>query len=189
VSIVSTEELGKYLSKVGLNADQADAAQDTLDGLQRELERYCQRPLEQRERTELIYPDEAGRLWPKATPIVSVSSPEGLLPNGANGLSGGYPVAFGFADYVGPVTVTYVGGIADPAEVVDPESEWGVSDTSDIKIAILRAAAREFTVRHDDTVTVVDLETRETQPVDRQEPGFTEDELKKFDRLRRRTVA
>lgn len=189
MSIVSTTELGNYLSKIGLDSDQASAAQETLDGLQRELERYCQRPLERRERTELVYPDDAGRLWPSATPIVSVSAPEGLLPNGANGLAGGYPVAFGFADYVGPVEVTYIGGIADPDEEIDPLNEWGVSEVSDIKIAILRAASREFTVRHDDTVTVTDLETRETQPVDRQPPGFTDDELKKFDRLRRRTVA
>lgn len=192
MSIVSTTELTDYLSKIGLDPSQASAAQDTLDGLQRELERYCQRPLEQKERTEVVYPDELGRLWPKVTPIISVSSPEGLYPDGANGLAGGYPLLGGlmFAGYAAPVTITYVGGLVDPTLEVDPvDGEWGVSEAADVKIAILRAASREFTVRHDDTVSVTDLETRETQPVDRQPPGFTEDELKKFDRLRRRTVA
>lgn len=165
------------MSGLGLDTDQVDAAQDVLDGLERELERHIQRPLQNMERTELVYPDEAGRLWPKATPITSITSPAGLLPNGGNGLTGTYVVAPSLMWGGGyePVTLVYTGGLAG-------------EDEKDVKLAIMRAAAREVTVRHDDTLSVADLEERNTQPVDRQPLGFTDAELKKFDRLRRRTV-
>lgn len=178
MSIVTTTELKDYMSGIGLDADQASGAQDVLDGLQRELERYCQRPLERKERTETIVPDDEGRLWPKATPIVSVSSPEGLWPNGANGLGGSYPASFGLSMFGGgpyPVTITYVGGV---------EGE----DEADIRLAILVIGARMVTNMHDDTRTATDLEGKQAQSADTRVQGWTDDELKKFDRLRRRTV-
>lgn len=187
MAIVSSDELKDYMSSIGLDIDQEAAVEDIIAGLQAELERYCQRPLEVKARTEVVVPDENGRLWPKATPIVSVSDPVGLYAAGDNGLHGYYPaLVFGGYSYA-PVSITYVGGVVDPALVVDPD-DFGVDPAADIKIAILRAAAREATVRHDDTMSVKDLDAREVQPVDRQPLGFTDDELKKFDRLRRRTV-
>lgn len=176
MSIVTVQELQDYMSGVGLAVDQQLALQDVLDGVQRELERYCQRPLERMERTEAVFPDDAGRLWPKATPIESVSSPVGLYPNGANGLVGTYPApALMFGGGVEPVVLTYVGGLVGAEE-------------DDVRLAILRVAAREATDRHDDTRTVTDLEGRQAQRTDRREVGWTDDELKKFDRLRRRTA-
>ena len=187
MAIVSADELKDYMSSIGLDVDQEAAVEQIIAGLQAELERYCQRPLEQRERTEVIVPDDLGRLWPKATPVVSVASPAGLYGGGDNSIGGWTPaVLFGGYSYA-PVTVTYVGGVVDPALVVDPD-DFGVDPVADVKIAILRAAAREATVRHDDTLSVKDLDAREVQPVDRRELGFTDVELAKFDRLRRRTV-
>lgn len=174
MSIVTVQELQDYMSGIGLAVDQQLALQDVLDGVQRELERYCQRPLERMERTEAVFPDDAGRLWPKATPIVSVSAPVGLVPNGANYLSGYYPT--NVLDPAGPVVLTYVGGLV------------GVEE-DDVRLAILRVAAREATDRHDDVRTVTDLEGRQARRTDTREVGWTDDELKKFDRLRRRTVA
>lgn len=182
--IVTPSELKDYMSGLELDSDQSKSALDVLAGLQRELERYCQRWFKVVERTELIYPDDAGRLWPKATPVISVSSPAGLYPNG-NMLGGTYPITYGVYDlssgFAGggvnpPVSVTYVGGVSG-------------KDEHDIRVAILRAAAREMAVRHDDTLTTEDLTPRRPPPSDDRETGFTEDELKKFDRLRRRTVA
>lgn len=174
MSIVETGELKDYMSGIGLDADQAEAAQDILDGLQRQLERYCQRPLERKSRTEVLVPDEFGRLWPTATPIQSITAPvdQGWEIRGNYLAAGG--LLFGGAGY-SPVEVTYVGGVV------------GV-DEDDIRVAILRAAAREVAYRHDDVLDVNDLSARPTQPPDRREPGFTADELAQFDRLRRRTV-
>lgn len=171
MSIVSAGELKDYMSGIGLDADQLAAAQDVLDGLQRQLERYCQRPLERTERTEVLYPDELGRIWPSATPIQSVTVP--LDVSVVGNYVAGLPSAFGFL--ASPVTVTYVGGIVG-------------ADEDDVRLAILRAAAREMTVRHDDVLDVSDLSARQVQPVDRKPPGLQPDELAQFDRLRRRTV-
>ncbi len=168
--IVEVTELTDYMSSIGLTADQTEAAEQVLTGLERALERHLQRPLERKERTEVVFPDEFGRLWPKATPIISVSSPPGLHPNGANGLSGSFPTTGG------GVVITYVGGLIGPEE-------------EDVRVAILRAAAREMTPRHDDTLSVRELTTQVPAQSDRRQPGWTDDELKQFDRLRRRTVA
>ncbi len=174
MSIVDVDTLRQYMSSIGLDRDQDDSVQMILDGLQRQLERHCQRPLERKERTEVVYPDEVGRLWLSATPIISVSSPAGLMPGAGNSLSGTYP-AFLLTGGYEPVTVTYVGGLAG-------------EDEDDVRLAILRAAAREVTVRHDDTLGVSDLTTRRIDAVDRRTPGFLPEELAQFDRLRRRTV-
>lgn len=171
--IVSVTELTDYMSGIGLTVEQTEAAEQILLGLERDLERHLQRPLQRVERTEVVFPDEFGRLWPKATPIESVSSPAGLAPNGANGLSGSYPGVVGVRG--GGVVITYVGGLVG-------------QDEEDVRLAILRAAAREMTPRHDDTLSVRELGTQVPAPTDRREPGWTDAELKQFDRLRRRTV-
>lgn len=180
-SFVSVSELRDYMSGIGLDADQSSAMQDVLDGLQRELERYCRRVFTRKERTEVIVADEMGRLWPSATPVVSVSTP-GLWARG-NEIVGsstwGYTAGDGFYGGVGPhgVSVTYVGGL-------DPDD----GDFHDVRLAILRVAAREATTRHDDVLDPNDLSARHVAPADRRALGWLPEELAKFDRLRRRTV-
>ena len=186
-SFVKVAELKDYMSGIGLDADQASATQDVLDGVQRELERYCQRDFERKVRTELLLPDELGRLWPRSTPIVSVSDPVGLAIGG-NGLWGATYVAFpsfgaGYGYYPGggmppdPISVTYVGGL-------DPDDDR----LHDVRVAILRVASREAVSLHSDVLDPDDLQARPTKDRDSRPLGWTDDELKKFDRLRRRTV-
>jgi hypothetical protein len=167
--IVTVGELRDHMSSIDLDADQEKDAEVVLRGVQRALERRLQRPLARVERTETILPDENGVLWPKATPVHSVSTP-GLWPNG-NGLGGSYPLVWGG----GGVTVTYVGGI-------DGEDE------EDVRLAILRVASREMATNHDDVLTNAELSTTTPPKRDKRDLGWTEDELKMFDHLRRRTV-
>lgn len=175
-SFVKTRDLKDYMSGIGLDADQSESSQDILDGLQRELERHCQRLFERKVRTERLRVDDCGRLWPKATPVVSVSDPVNLAAGYGNMLEPLFSLTV--AGYPGEwVEVTYLGGL-------DPEDD----DLQDVRLAILRAAAREVTDRHDDTLSVKDSDTRDKQRSDKRDLGFTEKELKKFDRLRRRTV-
>ena len=171
--IVSVDELRDYMSDIILKPGQLAAAARILAGVQRELERYCNRPLTRRERTETIRPDEDGRLWPTATPVVSVSTLGYTARH--NEITGGYGLAGGLGG-AQSVTVTYVGGI-------DGRNE------ADVAAAIFRIAAREVTTRHDDTMSIKDLTARnEGEPVQRVPLGLTDDEAKKLDRLRRRTI-
>jgi hypothetical protein len=185
-SFVKVHELKDYMSGIGLDADQASATQDVLDGVQRELERYCQRDFERKVRTERLQPDELGRLWPRSTPIESVSAPVGLAIGG-NGLWGATYVAlpsfgyggFGFAGGfpADPIEVTYIGGL-------DPDDDR----LHDVRVAILRVASREAVSLHSDVLDPDDLQARPARDRDSRPLGWTDDELKKFDRLRRRTV-
>lgn len=177
--LLSAADLQEYMSGIGLDADQTVALQVVLDGAQRELERHCRRKFARRERTEEVEPDDEGRLWPRCTPIVSVTSPTGYQrAHGKNALvtSSGFGPSYGF-DGFQPVTVTYIGGL-------DPDGD----DLEDVKLAILRVAAREATTRHDDVLDPNDLTARRVEDRDKQKLGFQPDELAKFDRLRRRTV-
>lgn len=180
-SFIDASELSSYMSGMGLDVDQEVALQEVLDGVQRELERHCQRLFERKERTERVLVDDLGRVWPKATPIVSVTSPVDTFTVGyGNMLNPVTSLTLGLGAYYGPggsFDLTYVGGL-------DPEDD----DLHDVRVAILRVAAREATDRHDDTLSVKDTDTRDAQRTDKRELGFTEKELKKFDRLRRRTV-
>lgn len=172
-SLVSTDELRDYMSGIGLDADQAGAMQDVLDGLQRELERHCQRRFTVRSYVESIYPDEFGRLWPKHTPVLDVLEPAGYVAAGNQMI--GQPVSV-FGGAYAPVLVRYVAGL-------NPD------DAADVRSAILRVAAREATTRHDDVLNVNDLTARHVDARDAAPLGWTPDELARFDRLRRRTVA
>lgn len=171
--VVDVAQIRNYMSGIRLTEPQLHAAAGILAGVQRELERYMNRPLVRKERTETIRPDTDGRLWPTATPVTSVST-VGYAAAG-NEIVGNVGLGTGLS---GPqaVTVTYVGGI-------DGRNEH------DVVLAIERIAAREITTRHDDTMSIKDLSARnEGEPVQRVPLGLTDDEAKKLDRLRRRTI-
>lgn len=176
-SFVKVSELKDYMSGIGLDADQASASQDVVDGVQRELERHCQRYFTRRVRTEALYPDEFGRLWPKAVPVVSVSSPLGLTTEGGNPNALVGAVGGGYWGSSAPVLVTYIGGL-------DPDGD----DLHDVRVAILRVASREVSALHSDVLDPNDLSARPARDRDNRVLGWTDDELRKFDRLRRRTV-
>jgi hypothetical protein len=170
--IVTVEDLRDYMNGIGLDANQAGALEDVLAGVQRELERYCQRRFKVRAYVETVQPDEWGRLWPKNTPVLDV-----LEPFGYSGV-GNQIVADGGVGYGGwgPVQVKYVAGL-------NPD------DLADVRRAILQVAAREATDRHDDTLSVRDTDSRRERRADPMPLGWQPAELARFDRLRRRTVA
>lgn len=172
-SFVSVGELKDHMSGIGLDADQASASQDVLDGVQRALERYCQRQFERKERIEQVVPDEFGRIWLKATPIASVSEPAGLVVDG----NAVYGAGWWGVGLLTPYTVTYVGGL-------DPDDD----DLHDVRLAILRVATREVSALHSDVLDPNDLDARPVRDRDGRTLGWTDEELARFDRLRRRTV-
>lgn len=70
------------------------------------------RPLEQKERTERMYPDGSGRLFPIVTPITV--PPDGFKQDGAS-IYGAYPF-FGLVDLLNPlgwVDLTYTAGFVE----------------------------------------------------------------------------
>lgn len=169
MTIVSVPELVDYMSNVTLTADQLEAAELVLEGVQGELEVYLNRPVEPREVTEVLQSLD-GYVRPRITPVVQVLSVTGLatvpLYSKANGL---------YVGWAGEWSVTYRAGIDGASK-------------PDIRLAILRVAAREMQNRHDDTLSVKDLRTDDEKQNPRYPEGWQEAELMRLSRYRRRVI-
>ena len=173
--IVTVEMLKDYMSGIGLNADQAQGAEDILAGVQADLEHYLCRPLELQTVTEDVPLSESGFLETSVTPVVSV-------------VGNGYGLRFGrlWQDVTrspifgaGTARITYTAGYDGHDEKY-----------ANVRLAIMRVAAREVEQRHDDTLSVKDLSVRNEGEMQlRQRVGWLPEELARFDRMRRRVVA
>ena len=136
--LVTVDDLRDYMSGVGLTTSQEDAAQDIIDGLVGQIEAVLGRPVAIEERVEY-----ASSGWLSATPVQAVHEIDGYAHTAPLGR-----LVTGNLGYA--ATVRYTGGLgADP------------SARRLLRITILRAAAAEMTNRHDDTVSVKDLDIRE----------------------------
>lgn len=171
--IVDVAELQTYMSGVSLSTAQLVAAEYVIAGLTDSLERIMNRALLRKARTETLFGGASGIAYPSATPVISATwtSPGGTV----------YPLMISEGGiYVGVGTtleVTYVGGY-------DGRNDEG------LRLAVMRAASREMTARHDDTLSVKDLSVRdEGEPTIRRDVGWQPDELMRLMRLRRRVVA
>lgn len=172
--IVSVDELIDYMSNVEVDEDQRTAAELIIEGVQSEVELFLNRPVEVREVTETVWPDQDGFLWLKGTPIVELLSvtdaagaPVALtyFTIAGNALQGGY--------VPGPLTVRYRGGLDGKT-------------ISALKLTVLRVAAREMQNRHDDTLSVKDLSADHVTPLP---IGLQPEDELRIARLRRRVIA
>lgn len=177
MSIMTVEKLITYMSDIGLTADQHEAAQDVLDGVEGELESYLNRPLGLRSVTEVLLVDDDGYVKPRITPVVSVTAVQGFVTPPT------YSKVYGiYIGSMGERSVTYTAGLniaVDPAKAAIP-------------LAILRVAKREMTTNHDDTLSVKDLRASEPGGASSwrlgEKQGWQPDELKRLSRFRRRVI-
>lgn len=206
--IVSIDELAAYMDQPRFSNRQELAAELVLEGLQSELESILRRPVEVGEYTETIYVTEdylngrAGFLamssdWlpyaapPLAvafqhSPVVSITSIRYLPAPVINPVTEWRTLVPG-VDYTprpwgadiykvaanDTVEITYTGGLDGPA-------------IPHLRLAILRAAAREMANQVDDVVGIKDLQS---QPMARAETGFTESERLALRKWKRRQYA
>jgi hypothetical protein len=187
--LVTVAELKEFMSDIELSESQARAAVTILNGLQSELEDALNRDLSAGPYTETLYPDAHGRVYPKNTPVTGVVS----VTYPPNWYGPSDPLDAPLYEFVGdilwvgsgsaglPVVVTYNGGRVGGGLTT--------SQINRLKITILRAAAREMRNRHDDTLTIKDLTTRNDNAggtvTDDTPSGFTDKELLAVSRMRR----
>jgi hypothetical protein len=183
MSVVTTFELSNYLGGRKFTDVQEADAQAILDGVQSELERYLNRPVQMRRVLEEVTADISGRAYLKVTPIKAIhgfkreNEDTGELVNVPN-YNFRYRKGSNFilVGAFNTIHVDYTGGMNTD---MDPG----------VKLAIKRVAAREFTYKHDETVTVQNTEGRPPEDGPAPQPkGWTGDELVRFDRLRRRVI-
>lgn len=201
--LVEVEDLATYLD-LEFTPRQEEAALMVLEGLEQELEDYIRRPLVVTGFVAEEYVIPAAVTWQNERWDGSPGYGPGLIrpyylrlrnapvtnPSAVvvqvndvdiiEGITSGYVVRrwgldlFNVADG-DRVHVTYAAGLNGP-------------EIKSFKLAILRAAAREMTLQVDD---VVGLQGGDLRPNTKPKPpeiGFTEAELKKMNRYRRRSV-
>jgi hypothetical protein len=187
-------------------------AKRILAGNQKALERYLNRPVEPMLVREAVMPDAAGYAWARVTPVWTVLSIEynGSVTNvsqqavadlpdntglkeqfdmGVIGMQplpsrvyvgmGGVPLSAELQLLLGPPPVTlmtYVGGYFGDM-------------TEDMKLDIIRVSAREVAHNFSEFAGLHDSTYQQADQADPRQKGWTDDELKRYDRARRRTVA
>lgn len=171
--LVSVDELRAYMSGITLDDAQETAAAAVLQGVQAELERYLQRPVEPRWFTETAALGDDGSLLTSKTPVRQVVGTELVVRAGRLWPGPAFSQLLGYT----AIPITYEAGF-----------DGRLEEFADVRLAILRVASREMTDRHDDTRSVRDLDTR-NEPGPPPVIGWTPEELSRFDRLRARTAS
>lgn len=203
--LVSAQELSDYMSGIRLNEAQMRSAEAVLAGVQSDLEDYLHRPVEPVRSRELVRVDRSGFVNVRHTPVTAVlriqnygstlpAVPQNVVPNYTPASVPDAPLS----DYA-PVSngdnIIVPGGVkyGNPGDNVLIEYMAGgskriIDKLPQIKLAIMRVAAREVQFMHDDTMSLRNATA--TPPADNiPQKGWTREELQRFDRLRRRMVA
>lgn len=203
--LVSAQELSDYMSGIRLNEAQMRSAEAVLAGVQSDLEDYLHRPVEPKRSRELVRVDRSGYVNVRNTPVTAVlrvqnygstlpAVPRNVVPNYTPATIPDLPVS-DYAPINNGDNIIVPGGVkyGNPGDHVLIEYMAGgskriIDKLPQIKLAIMRVAAREVQFMHDDTMSL--RNGNATPPADTiPQKGWTEDELRRFDRLRRRMVA
>lgn len=209
MTLVTADDLTAYMGGLELTDSQRGIVETViLPGVQQDLENYLNRPVEPIVVRESVKQADNGFLYFRVTPIhsiLSIASSSGLsitlssdVPStlynpdqlreldewGEPDLFGYQLDAFSSGGYVGYPTimrpmfyrVAYVAG-------------YNGYVNEGLKLDILRVAAREAEMQFDDTQSMRGGGQEAAEDSDDRPKGWTEDELKKWDRLRRRVMA
>lgn len=188
--------------------DQA-LARRILAGNQRALERYINRPAEPMLIREPVQPDAEGYVFARITPVWRVLSIDyngsvtdvaqtavADLPEGT-----GIPEQFDMAAVgMQPMPSKVFIGMAGP--LLSPELMFGPQpitlltyiggyfgdQTEDMKLDITRVSAREVAHNFSEFTGLHDSTYQQADQADTRQKGWTDDELKRYDRARRRTI-
>lgn len=171
MTLVKVDELIDYMSNITLKPDQREAVELILEGVQSEVETFLNRPTEPVLVTETLWPDANGYLYPSKTPVLEIVS---MTRDGQaitwTAQSGGFYVGYGYTT-TGTV-VTYKAGLPDDALRM-------------VRLTILRVASREVQNKHDDTLSVKDLDANDVSPLPE---GLQDEDKARIGRWRRRVV-
>lgn len=208
--LVSADELISYMSGINLTSPQRAEAESTLSGIQEELETYCNRPLELVQIRELVKADYDGYANVSISPvwkIISVQSMESS-PYSNAAFVPYIPAPMDRDPLIDPTTgrplvdwlttpnvgqpLAIPGAIMvdspDLYYIVEYVAGWNGYTINGLKQAIKRVAAREMEGNHDNTLSLRQGAAEVAAPSDPRPKGWTDDELKKFDRYRRRVI-
>lgn len=209
MTIVKLDELSAYMGgfKVSNEVQRGIIESVILPGVQQDLETHLNRPVEPILVRESIRPDDTGFLWFRHTPIhyiISITAPDGTelpLDQAVSGLvtvldddnirvldEWGMPELFGYQLTTVPYSGGYFGSINRVFYQVEYVAGYNGYVNEGLKLDLCRIAAREVEMQFDDTMSLRGSSTEAASDSDSRPKGWTDDELRRWDRLRRRTV-
>lgn len=214
-ALVSVPQLQRFMSNVNFNQSQKDEAASVLKEVQNDLEVYCNRPLQPLHVREARQTDSQGYLNLSASPIQKIilitpvenvfepalyATPPVLSPMqpqpGVNRVSLDY-VATNFGDplivpggvYIGGFTTNPWLGYGNGFYIAEYIGGWIGYYEDSVKLGIKKVAARIMMNNHDDFQSLQADNATNATPRDSRPPEWTDGELRKFDRMRRRVIA
>ncbi|AYQ99237.1 head-to-tail complex protein [Brevibacterium phage Cantare] len=207
MTLVTVQELSNYMSGSPITPAQEKSAELILDGVINELEMYINRPVQVRNARELVRTDIAGFARLAYSPVQAVTKVSYVNSSNLSAYpSRDYPIDelvedpnVQVMDMV-PANLGYglitSGGInlGAPNAHFIIEYRGGGGDRINqylpaIKLAVLRTASREWEHLHKDTVRINNGDIGDdVDPGVIKMRGWDTEELKKFDRIRRRAI-
>lgn len=174
-ALVSIDDLIEHMSGITLTDAQREAGRRIVAGCIRGLERKLYRKFRVGQTTETVTGDEIGWAPLHNTPVTGLVSIDGVtpVPSWYAVTPNGVWVGRGMT-----AVVVYTGGYANDLD-----------ELADVRLAILEKCAGVMTTRHDDTLSVKELETRDDVETARKAAAtWSEDDIEPFMRLKRRVV-
>lgn len=209
--LVSVPELRSYMSDTTFNPSQETAVAAILIGVQQELEEYLNRPVQIVQVREYVQCDESGYANVKYSPITKIISMTQMNSSFAGwdsefttafqppafirdiSLSDGSQThdAWGTQPFGKPVTVpgAIYFGVPGVWLAVEYLAGYNGYRNEQMKLGIMRVAAREVTGLHDNTLSLREGSAEPAANPDPRPKGWQPDELAAFDRYRRRVIA
>lgn len=207
MTLVTVQELSSYMSGSPITPSQEKSAELILNGVINELEMYINRPVQVRKARELVRTDISGFARLAYSPVQAVTKVSYVNSNSLGAYpSRDYPIEEIISDPdiqvmdMVPANLGYglitSGGVnlGAPNTHFIIEYSGGGGDRINqylpaIKLAVLRTASREWEHLHDDSVRINNGEVGEgVDPNGIKMRGWDIEELKKFDRIRRRAI-
>lgn len=208
MAIATADDLQKYMSGVKMTTPQYQSASQIITGVQEDLELYLNRPLELTAMREAVVADETGYVKLSISPVLEIRRIVSVSSTGDfNSISvGPLPVDNPLPPFEGPsfdVVPKNLGRdlICPGGAVLGGYSAQYIVDylggggdfmgryKNSLIQAVLRVAAREWQIMHNDSMRVVNGGPSEpVDPVPPTHKGWMQEELEAFDRLRRRTI-
>ena len=175
-ALASLDDVLEHMSGINLTEAQRKAGQRILAGCIRGLERRLARRFRGGTHTETVVGDEIGWAPLSASPVISVTSVDGVV----------MPTLYPWQATPNGIWV----GVGIRATVV---YEAGYSadfdEYADVKLAVLEKVSGVMTVRHDDTLSVKELDTGDdVEAATRAAATWSDEDIWPFMRLKRRVV-
>ena len=196
MALVTVADLRKYMSDANFSSSQLATAEDVLQGTQEALEVFLGRPVQPVQVREKRSSNANGDIALSVTPVHKIISIKILGGSATTPTKDTTPLSEDEADRIfdtlGEDNIIIPGGV-----YVSRANTWfvaeyiggynGYADTA-LKLAIMEVASRTMTFNSDDVLSIKSDFAHEPASAQSITKGWRDEELFRFNRLRRRTA-